>query len=47
VRALNRNTRAQGDVWDTHWDMFLASIGAITAQLLLGRAHDRSLAALR
>jgi len=27
--------------------MFLASIGAITAQLLLGRAHDRSLAALR
>ncbi len=27
----------QGDVWDTQWDMFLALIGAITAQLLLSR----------
>ncbi len=33
----------QGDVWDTQWDMFLALIGAIAAQLLLGRAHDRAL----
>ena len=34
----------QGDVWDTQWDMFLALIGAISAQLLLTRAHDRSMA---
>jgi len=33
----------QGDVWDTQWDMFLATIGAITAQLLLSRAQDRQL----
>ncbi len=37
----------QGDVWDTQWDMFLALIGAITAQLLLGRVHDRALEALQ
>jgi putative membrane protein len=36
----------QGDVWDTQWDMLLALIGAIAAQLLLGGAHDRSLAQL-
>jgi putative membrane protein len=36
----------QGDVWDTQWDMFLALCGAITAQLLLARAHDRQLAPL-
>ena len=34
----------QGDVWDTQWDMFLALIGALTAQILLGRVHDRQLA---
>ncbi len=33
----------QGDIWDTQWDMFLALIGAITAQLMLGRLHDRQL----
>lgn len=33
----------QGDVWDTQWDMFLALIGALTAQLLLSRIHDRAL----
>lgn len=33
----------QGDVWDTQWDMFLAFIGAIVAQLLLSRVHDRQL----
>jgi hypothetical protein len=33
----------QGDVWDTQWDMFLALCGAITAQLLLNRWHDRQL----
>jgi putative membrane protein len=34
----------QGDVWDTQWDMFIAFIGAITAQLTLARVHDRQLA---
>ena len=33
----------QGDVWDTQWDMFLALVGAITAQLTLARVHDREL----
>ena len=33
----------QGDVWDTQWDMFLALIGALAAQLLLARRHDREL----
>jgi putative membrane protein len=36
----------QGDEWDTQWDMFLALTGAISAQLLLARIHDRQLAAL-
>jgi putative membrane protein len=36
----------QGDPWDTQWDMQLALIGAITALLLLSRAHDRQLRAL-
>lgn len=33
----------QGDVWDTQWDMFLALLGAVAAQLLLSRMHDREL----
>ena len=33
----------QGDVWDTQWDMFLALCGAILAQLVLARRHDRQL----
>ncbi|MBP6597344.1 MAG: DUF2238 domain-containing protein [Arenimonas sp.] len=33
----------QGDVWDTQWDMFLALCGAVLAQGLLGRVHDRQL----
>lgn len=33
----------QGDVWDTQWDMFCALVGAIVAQVLLGRVHDRQL----
>ena len=36
----------QGDVWDTQWDMLCALMGAITAQLILARSHDRSLAKL-
>jgi putative membrane protein len=34
----------QGDSWDTQWDMFLALLGSVLAQLLLGRVHDRQLA---
>jgi putative membrane protein len=37
---------AQGDIWDTQWDMFMAMIGAFLSQLLLTRLHDRQLAAL-
>lgn len=37
---------SQGDVWDAQWDMFLALVGAAVALPLLGRAHDRSMAAL-
>ena len=33
----------QGDVWDTQWDMFLATVGATTALGALSRAHDRSM----
>lgn len=33
----------QGDPWDTQWDMFLALIGSIVAQITLGRWHDRQL----
>lgn len=33
----------QGDPWDTQWDMLLALIGALAAQLLLTRVHDRQL----
>lgn len=33
----------QGDVWDTQWDMFLALCGAVIAQLVLRRCHDRQL----
>jgi putative membrane protein len=36
----------QGDVWDTQWDMFLALLGSLTAQLLLSRMHERELARL-
>ncbi|MFD9697913.1 DUF2238 domain-containing protein [Lentzea sp. NPDC059081] len=37
----------QGDVWDTQWDMFMALLGALTAQLALARWHDRQLAHVR
>lgn len=36
----------QGDIWDTQWDMFAALIGALAAQGLLSRLHNRQLAAL-
>jgi len=37
----------QGDPWDTQWDMFMAFLGAILAQLLLARLQDGQLARLR
>ncbi|MCG3110211.1 MAG: DUF2238 domain-containing protein [Candidatus Manganitrophus sp. SB1] len=37
----------QGDVWDTQWDMFLALIGSLTAQLTLGRLHDKQLGQMK
>ncbi len=33
----------QGDIWDTQWDMFLCTCGAIVSLLLLSRLHDRFL----
>ncbi|MEO8125795.1 MAG: DUF2238 domain-containing protein [Bryobacteraceae bacterium] len=33
----------QGDVWDTQWDMFCATIGAICSVLLLSRVQDRQM----
>ena len=38
---------AQGDVWDTQWDMFIALIGAILAQILLSSRHDKQLLNLK
>jgi putative membrane protein len=37
----------QGDVWDTQWDMFMALTGAILAQVLLSRIHDRELRSIQ
>jgi putative membrane protein len=37
---------AQGDQWDTQWDMFLALLGAASALLLLSRLHDRQITRL-
>jgi len=36
----------QGDPWDTQWDMFLCLIGAILAQLLLAKWHNRAIACI-
>ncbi|HRS89097.1 MAG TPA: DUF2238 domain-containing protein [Smithellaceae bacterium] len=33
----------QGDVWDAHWDMLFATIGAIVALLTLSKLHNRFL----
>ena len=34
----------QGDPWDAQWDMTMALGGAVSAQLLLTRLHDRAIA---
>ena len=36
----------QGDPWDTQWDMFLALVGSVLAQITLAHLHDRQLALL-
>jgi putative membrane protein len=36
----------QGDPWDAQWDMFLALLGAVSAQWLLAGLHDRQLRSL-
>ena len=36
----------QGDIWDTQSDMAFALVGAILALVLLGKVHDRQLAAV-
>jgi putative membrane protein len=36
----------QGDIWDTQWDMLIALIGAICAQIFLKRCHNRQLSML-
>jgi len=36
----------QGDIWDTQWDMFLALIGAMLGQIILGPFHNRQIAEL-
>jgi len=36
----------QGDPWDTQWDMFMALVGSVAAQLSLARVHDRQLRSL-
>ena len=33
----------QGDIWDTHWDMFLALVGAVLTIAIFGLLHDRQL----
>jgi len=37
---------SQGDPWDTQWDMFMALLGAVLAQLTLARLQDRQLGRL-
>jgi len=37
----------QGDPWDTQSDMLMALLGAVAAQLLFAREHDRQIAALQ
>jgi putative membrane protein len=44
--AADAYLATQGDVWDTQWDMFMCLIGALAAQLLLSRPHDRQLATI-
>jgi len=44
--AADAYLATQGDVWDTQWDMFMCLLGAIAAQLIFSRLHDRQLEAI-
>jgi putative membrane protein len=33
----------QGDIWDSHWDMFLALVGSVCALAIFMKLHDRQL----
>lgn len=50
ARTLGQSATAflgtQGDEWDTQWDMFLALLGSVVAQVCLSSTHDRQLEAL-
>ena len=50
ARALGESATAflatQGDEWDTQWDMFLALLGSVIAQICFFGTHDRQLEAL-
>jgi putative membrane protein len=37
----------QGDIWDSHWDMFLALVGAILALAIFMKTHDKQLGTYR
>jgi len=37
----------QGDIWDTQSDMMMALLGALLAQLMLARSHDKALLRLQ
>ncbi|MEO6576674.1 MAG: DUF2238 domain-containing protein, partial [Polyangiaceae bacterium] len=37
---------AQGDPWDTQWDMFLVGVGSAISLVTMTRVHDRSIAAV-
>lgn len=41
--AANAFLGSQGDIWDTQWDMFIALLGAIAAQVFLAKIHDKQL----
>jgi len=41
--AADEFLATQGDIWDTQWDMFLALVGAIIAQVTLARVHNGQL----
>ena len=43
-QAADQFLGTQGDVWDTQWDMFMALVGALLAQVLLSRLQDAQLA---
>lgn len=47
LRSVTDYLGEQGDIWDTQWDMFLGLCGAIVAQIVLARRHDRQIERLR